>query len=106
MHSYLKEKTGQLKEISKVLSEKVQNELRTFSMYYQIKGLIESTSYDEAKARVIKNTGMKEDEFEILIAKGHLLETMIIFPRVSEFCADILILHKEFKQEIEENDES
>ena len=74
---------------SQFLFEKVEMELRSFSMYYQIKGLIQSTDYEYAKNKVIEDTGMEEKTFENLMARGQMLEYMVIFPRVAEYCAEI-----------------
>lgn len=74
---------------SQFLFEKVEMELRSFSMYYQIKGLIQSTDYEFAKNKVIEDTGMEEKTFETLMARGQMLEYMVIFPRVAEYCAEI-----------------
>jgi|2_EtaG_2_1085320.scaffolds.fasta_scaffold02685_18 hypothetical protein len=74
---------------SQFLFEKVEMELRSFSMYYQIKGLIQSTDYEFAKDKVIEDTGMEEKTFEIIMARGQMLEAMVIFPRVAEYCAEI-----------------
>ena len=74
---------------SQFLFEKVEMELRSFSMYYQIKGLIQSTDYEFAKNKVIEDTGMEEKTFENLMARGQMLEYMVIFPKVAEYCAEI-----------------
>ena len=74
---------------SQFLFEKVEMELRSFSMYYQIKGLIQSTDYEYAKNKVIEDTGMEERTFENLMSRGQMLEAMVIFPRVAEYCAKI-----------------
>ena len=74
---------------SQVLFEKIENDLRSFSMYYQIKGLIQATDYEFAKNKVINDKGIDEKTFETLMAKGMMLEDMLIFPRVAEYCADI-----------------
>jgi len=84
---------------SQYLFDKVEHELRKFSMYYQIKGLIQSTDYEFAKAKVIKDTGMEEKTFENLMSSGHMLETMVIFPRVAEYCAEVFKISLEFNVE-------
>ena len=74
---------------SQFLFEKVEMELRSFSMYYQIKGLIQSTDYESAKNKVIKDTGMEGKTFDTLMTRGQMLEYMVIFPRVAEYCAEV-----------------
>ena len=37
----------------------------------------------------MKDTGMEEKTFENLMARGQMLEYMVIFPRVAEYCAEI-----------------
>ena len=74
---------------SQVLFEKIENDLRSFSMYYQIKGLIQNTDYEFAKNKVMNDTGIDEKTFITLMTRGQMLEAMVIFPRVAEYCADI-----------------
>jgi len=76
-------------EYSQVLFEKIEMELRSFSMYYQIKGLIQNTDYEFAKNKVMNDTGIDEKTFITLMTRGQMLEAMVIFPRVAEYCADI-----------------
>jgi hypothetical protein len=76
-------------EYSQVLFEKIEMELRSFSMYYQIKGLIQNTDYEFAKNKVMNDTGINEKTFITLMTRGQMLEAMVIFPRVAEYCADI-----------------
>jgi hypothetical protein len=58
-------------------------------MYYQIKGLIQNTDYEFAKNKVMNDTGIDEKTFITLMTRGQMLEAMVIFPRVAEYCADI-----------------
>jgi len=76
-------------EYSQVLFEKIEMELRSFSMYYQIKGLIQNTDFEFAKNKVMNDTGIDEKTFITLMTRGQMLEAMVIFPRVAEYCADI-----------------
>ena len=76
-------------EYSQVLFEKIEMELRSFSMYYQIKGLIQNTDYEFAKNKVMNDTGIDEKTFITLMTRGQMLEAMVIFPIVAEYCADI-----------------
>ena len=85
-------------EYSQVLFEKIEMELRSFSMYYQIKGLIQNTDYEFAKNKVMNDKGIDEKTFITLMTRGQMLEAMVIFPRVAEYCADIfgLLLHSAY----------
>jgi hypothetical protein len=76
-------------EYSQVLFEKIEMELRSFSMYYQIKGLIQNTDYEFAKNKVMNDKGIDEKTFITLMTRGQMLEAMVIFPRVAEYCAEI-----------------
>ena len=37
----------------------------------------------------MEDTGIEEKTFETLMARGQMLEAMVIFPRVAEYCAEI-----------------
>jgi len=86
-------------EHSQFLFDRVENEIRSFSTYHQIKGLILSSDFETAKSKVMKDTGMEEKTFEGIMASGHMIETMVIFPRVSEYCAEVFKISIDFKDE-------
>ena len=65
-------------------------------MYYQLKGLIQSTDYEFAKNKAMQDTGIEEKTFETLMARGQMLEFMVIFPRVAEYCAEVFKINGEF----------
>lgn len=83
-------------EEAQFLFEKVEMEIRCFSMYYQLKGLIQSTDYEFAKNKAMQDTGIEEKTFETLMARGQMLEFMVIFPRVAEYCAEVFKINGEF----------
>ena len=84
---------------SQFLFDKVEHELKSFSTYHQIKGLIQNTDYEFAKNKVMEDTGMEEKTFERIMASGHMIETMVIFPRVAEYCAEVFKISLEFNDE-------
>jgi len=86
-------------EHSQFLFDRVENEIRSFSTYHQIKGLILSSDFETAKSKVMKDTGMEEKTFYKIMNNGHMLETMVIFPRVSEYCAEVFKISIDFKDE-------
>ena len=86
-------------EHSQFLFDRVENEIRSFSTYHQIKGLIQLTDFESAKRKVMKDTGMEERTFNRIMNNGRMLETMVIFPRVSEYCAEVFKISIDFKDE-------
>jgi len=74
---------------SQFLFEKIEMEIRSFSMYHQIKYLIRSTDYEFAKNKIMKDWSMEEKTFEGIMASGHMIEAMVIFPKVAEYMSEV-----------------
>tara|TARA_R100000458_G_C8158921_1_gene163770 strand:+ start:135 stop:608 length:474 start_codon:yes stop_codon:yes gene_type:complete len=65
-------------------------EIETFVHYYQFKKLIKFTSLEEAKNRINRDMNLDSDTFDRIMQMGEMIEALIIFPRVSEYVADVL----------------